>query len=75
MLSKEERNGMHIRHVIGIDDKPATEAIDDDGRVVYRGPDKWVRRQAATHAPASPPQERALSLDELGELMRQGATR
>jgi hypothetical protein len=65
---------MHIRHTIGIDDKPTTEAVDDDGRVAYRGPDAWVRRHAAKHCPAQPP-ERGLSLDELGELMRQGATR
>jgi hypothetical protein len=63
---------MIIRRVLDIDDKPTTEAVDASGRVLYRGPEKWVRRHAARHYPAVP-LERGLSLDELGELMRQGA--
>jgi hypothetical protein len=70
LLARKEE--MHIRHVLDIDDRPTTEAVDDNGRVLYRGPDAWVRRHAAKHDPVARP-ERGLSLDELGELMQQGA--
>jgi hypothetical protein len=66
---------MRIRHVLDIDDRPTTEAIDDDGRVVYRGPYAWVRQQIARQRPAALPPERGLSLDELGALMQREAGR